>query len=315
MGSGRQFKCLRAPVRSYGGCLAGSISVLILSLALAGCDGELPASPAQHVADGWRDFRWGEYDRAVADFEAAVSGTDKDDPKHAQALYGLANVWDLRLPQEKKNQPRARELYERAAARAPQSDWAAWSLLALARMEHLRPVGDPVDYAAVGAACQRVIDAFPKHLAGHEAFIVQQSTRLLSLEADDTREAAARIRQFLDENPRSAFASHAYALLAACYRTLGQHEEQLQTHIKALDTIQADPLALNDLSLALWAVATTAEFDAGDFEAARHYYERLIEEEPYAVHVFPAKEALKRMQRIEDEIRAELRGDSEGGGG
>lgn len=291
------------------------MSISLLALTLTGCGSERPVDPAQLIAEGWRNFRWGEYDRAVKDFETVVSHTAEDDPTHAEALYGLANVCDLRLPLEKKDQPRARELYERVAALAPQSDSAAWSLLALARMKHLRPVGEPVDYDAVGAACQRVIDAFPKHLAGEEALIVQQSTKVLSLEADDVAEVAARIQQFLSENPDSPFASHAYGLVAGCYRTLGRHEEQVQALIKSLECSESDPLALNDRSGALWVIATAAEFDAGDFETARHYYNRLIEEEPQAVIVFPAKEALKRMTRIEDEIRAELRQNPEGGGG
>ena len=261
------------------------------------------------LAFGWDLYRFGEFDAAVETFRGALETPAPGDPRRADALFGLATTWNLRTPMVDQDKARAAELYKQTIAADPGSDLAAWSLLALARMQHLVPVGEEPDYDAVRAAYRRVIEAFPEHLAGHEAFIYLQATRVQTLEAEPTRQAAEALERFIAEHPDSGFVSGAWQLLAACYETLGNPERQLEAEIRALETMEADPAnPKHENSGRYWRIATIAEFEAGNFELARRYYRRLIEEYPQDIRVYASEQALERMRGVE----ARLRGGADG---
>ena len=61
-----------------------------------------------------------------------------------------------------------------------------------------------------------------------------------------------------------------------------------------------------DNSFRYWNIATTAEFEVGDFDLARVYYTRLIEEYPQDIRVFGCQQALGRMDRVEEELLKEI---------
>ena len=52
------------------------------------------------------------------------------------------------------------------------------------------------------------------------------------------------------------------------------------------------------------AESTVAEFEAGDFEAARTFYRRLIDEYPTDIRKYAAQQALRRMDETERALRA-----------
>ncbi|HPY62737.1 MAG TPA: hypothetical protein PLJ22_06290, partial [Kiritimatiellia bacterium] len=59
---------------------------------------------------------------------------------------------------------------------------------------------------------------------------------------------------------------------------------------------------------AYWNLATIAEFEVGDFDLARHYYNKLLEAYPTDIRVYGCKQALARMDALEAQIRAEEEG-------
>ncbi|MGD0093475.1 MAG: hypothetical protein ABSE73_26480, partial [Planctomycetota bacterium] len=244
---------------------------LVLVLACGGCaERQNLGDPEQQVAAGWEAYRLGEFNRALSAFEAAARAPAKSDAR-LRGLYGLATTWNLRRPDD--DPAKAEALFRSVLAEAPDHDLAAWSLLALARMKHLVPVGTDPDYAAVRRAYEECIARFPNHLAGEEAFIYLQSTFVATLSADDARQAAAALERFLAERPGSAFSGLAFSLLAQCYGTLRQPEKLLATMIKAVEAEERDPLNPNqDKALGYWRIGTIAEFEAGDFDTARKYY-------------------------------------------
>jgi len=281
------------------------IAGLVLCLAAGGCvERQKPGDPQQQVAAGWEAYRLSDFARAIALFESAAAQMPEKSDTHLQALYGLATTWNLRRPDD--DPAKARAIFQRLLAEAPEHDLAAWSLLALARMRHLAPVGEEPDYEAARQAYGECIARFPNHLAGEEAFIYLQSTRVASLAEDDARKAAAALEQFIATRPHSAFLGPAYALLAQCYTTLRQPEELLAARIKAAEREERDPLnPIQDKALGYWNVAVIAEFEAGDFDAARKYYRLLIDEYPTDMRLYGAKAALKRMDETEARIRGE----------
>ncbi|MBN2308711.1 MAG: tetratricopeptide repeat protein [Candidatus Hydrogenedentes bacterium] len=279
-------------------------------LGLAGCGGGgAPAEPAALVSRGWDYYRLGEFTAAIEAFHRAELGTAEAAPEHLRALYGQAVSWHLRRPGE--DLARAQDLYERVIALAPESDLAAWSLLALARMKHVVPVGQEPDYDAVRAAYREVTERFPGHLAGQEAFVHTQASLLLEESEARFREVLAATREFVATYPDSPFRSVVHEMMSHCYGELERPEEQLDARIDALEAAETDPTnPWSSKVMDYWYIAVIAEFEVGDFDTARAYYAKLIEEYPADIHKFPAEQALTRMDAVEARLRQELRGDT-----
>ena len=130
-----------------------------------------------------------------------------------------------------------------------------------------------------------------------------QSIRVQTLNPDQVRDAADALEGFVLRYPESQFMSAVQALLSACYEVLKKPELQLAAEIRALDTIPVDasnPKVEN--SGRYWRIATIAEFEAGDFETARRFYRRLIDEYPQDIRIYASEQALKRMDALEAEL-------------
>lgn len=268
---------------------------------------ESTATPADLLSQGWSAYRLGDYKRALTTFDRLLTQPELAPDVRVQARYGKAVTLDLRQPVPSQKDDEARAIYRQIIEEAPAHDLAAWSSLALARMTHLVPVGEEPDFQQVQAAYQNVIDAYPRHLAGQEALIYQQSTLVQSLDPARTTQAVARLQAFLTDQPDGKFASAAYNLLAQAYETLGQHDDQLEARLKELETLEVDPAspAASDFSWRYWQLATTAEFLAGRLDIARVYYQKLIDEYPLDFRKFGSRQALQRMDELERTLRNE----------
>lgn len=267
----------------------------IMTLLHAGCREAGPDKSAEQFLErAWHYYQLGEYGAAITEFEAALQSSEPGSENYLQTLYGLGTVWQLRRPQE--NREKASEYYHRLLELAPRHDLAAWSLLALARMKHLVPVGEDPNYDEVRQAYRRVYEQFPDHTAGQEAYIYYYSTLAASLQPDDARTAIAALDEFMSAHPGGAFVSAAWSLKSVCYNTLRMPQEKLDAEIMAFRTMEIDPNHPNqDQAGRYWLLATIAEFDVGDFSTARHYYQRLIDEYPTDIRVYACESAIERM--------------------
>ena len=285
----------------------GRVWLALLPLLAAGCAREqalLPKEPAAAVAAGWENYRSSEYDRAVKLFEAAAMSAPTGSEERAQALFGLATAWNLRRPGEDRK--KAQAYYEQVVEEGSESAAGPWAALGLARLQHLVPVGEEPDYTVVRSGYQRVIDRYPGHLAAQEAFIYKMSTFIATLKEDETRYALAGLQKFVKTPGQKAFLQPAWSLMAVGYTTLKEPEQRLYAEIMALRTTEVDPTnPFTEFAWAYWNIATIAEFDVGDFDLARSYYRRLLNEYPRDIRVFGAREALQRMDRVEAGLRAE----------
>jgi len=273
-----------------------------------GCGGQpLERTPEELLRLGWRDFRLGEYELAVAQFTEARQFAEPVAPIYLAATYALATTWNLRQPIMSQDDEHARRLYREVIERAPQHDLAAWCWLGLARMKHLVPVGEDPDYDAVRSAYQQVIDRFPHHLAGEEAFMYQQSTYVMTLKRADAERAVRELERFVRERPDSEYVSLGYTLLSNAYKTLARPQKRLAAELRAFETLEVDPTSpFQDHAWRYWQIATVAEFEAGDFRTARRFYRKLIEEYPTDIRKYAATQALERMDELEQRLRAEL---------
>jgi len=295
-------------LRRIGGLLLVSV------FALCGCgDSTEDGDSSELLEKAWTRFRLGEYDSAVIVFESVRDASaSPEDPNYARALYGLASIWGLRMPVGDQNRDLAREMYGEIIQIDSSGDLAAWSLLGLARLDHLVAVGSEPDYEKIQTSYQRVIDAFPSHAAAAEAFVYQQSTYVATLDKSIIEGAAKRLEAFIDSASHARFISSAWGILADCYRTTGEFEKRLNAMIQSEKTLEIDPSnPKQDKSWRYWSIATVAEFEVGDFETARRYYRRMMEEYPQDIRYFGAETALSRMDDLEAKLRAEIRAQSD----
>jgi tetratricopeptide (TPR) repeat protein len=270
---------------------------------VGGCGPQAASDPAEQVRVGWDAYRMGEWNQAVLAFEKARDATPPDSPLRAQALYGLATTWNLRRPGE--DPALARQLYRQVADLWAASDEAAWSLLALARMKHVLPPGLDPDLSEVRTAYQEVIDRFPNHPAGHEAFVHQQATILSSYAPQDARQVLADVQAFIRKHGDSQFLSVLYSLMGTCYFILDEPERRLAADLSAYEVRELDPTNPNqDNTGWYWNLACEAEFEVADYATARKFYRLLLDEYPTDVRVYAAKQALKRMDEMEAKVRA-----------
>jgi len=225
---------------------------------LVGCDRSGPAGdPKEKVLEGWNNYRMGEFSLAIRAFESVTQNNGADPEIRFQALYGLATTWNLRRPDE--DAKKATQYYNQILKLAPQSDWAAWSLLALARMKHLVPVGTEPDVPKLYQAYQAVIDRFPNHIAAQEALVYQQSLLISTFQPKDAEKALGILEKFVTTHPESYFLSSAYGLIATCNETLNRPEGKLQALIRQLETQKVDPTnPFFENASSYWVIATVA---------------------------------------------------------
>ncbi len=306
---GRFSRCGARPPRVLPSCDAGlarkSILAALLAICLlAGCaKEESPADAGELLKSGWQNYQVGEFDRAIEDFGKVVASAPQGSENSLRGLYALATTWALRRPDE--DRAKAAGYYRQVVESGADQDMVAWSLLGLARLEDLRPIGQTSETVKVRAAYQKVIDRFPHHPAGEEAFLFQQAEWLLSGTPEDAAKALANLERFLETHPDSKYLSGAYGLMSSALGLLDRPGEALRWSIKSLGIKEVDPLnPRQDNAGSYWGTAMKAQFDLGDFALAREYYGKLIEEYPTDQRVFPAKMALKNMDETEARIRA-----------
>jgi len=281
------------------------LPVIAFLVCFPGCaEQKNSVSPEERLAAGWQNFRGGEFSLALRDFKGVGAVTAIDSPVHLAALYGEATTWYLRRPDE--DPARSATLYRQVIQLAPTNSLAAWSWLALARIKAQPVEGNAPELEPLVLAYQEVIDRFPFHPAGEEALLLQQAARLEDPGTARAREVLEVLDAFLETHPESPWRSAAYGLVAHCCRMLGLEERRLEAAIQAWKMAEVDPTnPFQDLAVTYWQIATIAEFELGDFETAREYYRRLIDEYPAEQRVFVAIQELARMDELEARLRTE----------
>jgi tetratricopeptide (TPR) repeat protein len=277
----------------------------VLWVSLVGCT-EAPEKrePAARVIAGWDNYRLGEFSLALKDFLEASATAPRGSDVCLAALYGEATLWHLRRPGE--DLEKAAQLYNQVIALAPTHHLAAWSLLGLARLTAVPVDGEAPALDPQVVAYQKVVDRFPFHPAGEEAFLLQQAAKLGTRDKNMISEAMVAIQQFVKTHPQSPWRSAAYGLIVHCCTVLGLDDQRLDAAVHAWKTSEIDPAnPLQDRSGVYWQIATLAEFSLGDFSMARDYYRKLIAEYPTEQKVFLAKQELKRMDALEARLKSE----------
>lgn len=280
----------------------------LLAFSFTGCGKKTAqtGNAAALISEGWTAYRLSEFENAIVAFEAAIAKAEPASDEWAMATYGLATTWDLRRPSE--DPARATKLYQDILAAAPDGRMAPWTELALARQKHLVPVGQEPDYNAVNAAYRHIMQKYPGHLAAKEAFLYLESIQLAQLDPRTTLAAKSNLLEFVQSRQKE-FVGPAWSLLAVADTTLKEPENRLNDEQKSFELTEVDPSdPYVEFAWAYWNLATIAEFEVGDFDTARKYYNLLIEKYPTDIRVYGCKQALQRMDDLEAKLRAEEKG-------
>jgi tetratricopeptide (TPR) repeat protein len=284
---------------------AMALCVVCVGVCLTGCvKPQEKGRPEARVSAGWNNYRIGEFALAVKDFQYAAAHVPQGSPVHLAALYGEASTWHLRRPDE--DFVRAIQLYRQIIDLAPTNELAAWSWLGLARIMALPVNGENPELKLQLAAYQEVINRFPYHPVGEEAFLMQQVALLDVPDMTRTREVLDVLQGFIKTHPISPWRSAAYGLVSHCGAVLGLDDLRMEATLQGWKTAEIDPRnPVQDLAWTYWQIATRAEFGVGDFELAREYYRKLIKEYASDQKVFLAKQELKRMDELEARLQVE----------
>jgi len=283
------------------------VTALLLAVGLCNCaQKKNDKDAATLLKQGWHSYQLGEFKKAIDSFQVALEITPTTDPLTPDILYGLATTWNLRRPGQDPDL--AADYYNQISEKYPDSELAGWALLAIARIQHLVPVGKDPDYEQVRKAYQDVIQNYPNHQAADEAFLYLQASRVQELKEVSALQVIEDVTTFIETTPNSKFISPCYSILSTCYEVLDQPEKRLQAELAAYETAEIDPTnPFQDNSWRYWMLATLAEFGIGDFETARTYYQKLLDDYPQDIRKYAAKQALIRMDNIEEQIRQELK--------
>ncbi len=262
--------------------------------------------PAEEIAAGWLQFKMGEYKQAARFFQKVLDGVPENSEARIQALFGLGYIqWLKQTPYGEKDV--ATKLFNEIIVKSPDSEYAAWSKLALARMKHMVATGETPDYPTVRKMYQEIYEQYPKKTAGHEAFVCMIGIYLASFTKEDAELAKEKLDEFIKVNPNSPFISSAWGLYACACETLGLKREMLDAKLKELENREIDPLSPSmDKANAYWSIAVIAEFEVGDFGIARKYYKLMLKEYPNERRNFGAMNALERMDALEAKLKAEI---------
>jgi len=283
------------------------VCLFTAALLLAGCErSATPTNPADALQNAWSAFSREDFAQAWRLFQVVADTTPPADRLHDQAVFGMASTCAFRRPDE--DLATAEKLFRELIDRHGNDDLGAWSALAIARMYHVRPVGEAVDLDRVAALYKSVVDRFPNTPAADEAFIYNQTIQVTSTEPAVVRMSLAQLQQYIERHPHSPYISAAWELIAADQRVLLRPDDELAAQIRALLTREQDPSNPTlDRAQAYWNIATTAEFDAGNLTIARQYYELFIEQAPTDQKVFPARQALNRLNAVQTQWSSSAR--------
>jgi tetratricopeptide (TPR) repeat protein len=272
---------------------------------LAGCSAEKKMSPADQIADGWKQYHVGEFDIGVRDFKTVADAQPAGSDFRIQGLYGEASIWNDR--RDARDPDHAVALYHQILKEAPNHALAPWVSLDLVRVQHLAPAEQPLDWNKLAQEYGDVYRKYPASPAGEQAFMYRVNILINVAPKKQLPGVLKDMQDFLQAHPKSIYIGSLYGFMVGCCDRLGQEPERLDYMIKALGDTSApqtgtDPTT--SYAASYWAIAYAAEFEVGDFPVAREYYQRLLKEYPTDVRVFAARKALVRMDAVEAALRA-----------
>lgn len=250
----------------------------------------------QALDRGWSSMQVGEFNQAETRFYTALEKSNGELNKKSEALYALGMNFSLRRPGEDFN--KANEYFDSVLSLQPKSDFAAWSLLAKARMLAFDSKSDAVDVSRLRQAYQNVIESFPAHPAADEAFLYLQLTYLKTLSAEDAKKAIVNLQEFIRTHPSSKYIGPAHFMTAEAYAILKEPRKRLEEMILGQETAEKNRFTQVDSGPTYIRIGNIALYDVGNLEVAEKYFKQYLADNPSERRRFIAEDGLKRIEQI-----------------
>ena len=275
-----------------------------LGLYLTSCAPEINhKNPRDLLTEAWQDYRLGDFDRANNLFQRVEGSSSETQPEYAESLLGQASIWNTR--QDERDPARADALYAKIEQLDPRGPIGAWAMLDRVRVGHLRRADETLDYQALARSYRQVRERYPGSAAGDEGYLQALALEEINASPSQAISLLNEYKTFLTKHPQSVYRGPIHAAMARLFGKLGQPQKKLAELVASLEFREIDRGNPNELLVwNYWEIAVAAEFDAGNFPVARAYYQKIIQEYPSDLLVFRCRQALKRMDFVEGELRA-----------
>ncbi len=291
--------------------LAGlkSVPLALLLIIALGCDRGVPsAKPSELVQEGWQRFRLGQFEQASHQFSRAIeTAGPAEESIRLQAIYGLANIAAFGVD---RNLERAKGYFQRIISESPDSDLAAWAALGIIRAQDVISGSDrPADAEKLDAGYAEVIARYPKSAAADDAFLFLQALRLKVAKPGAREKVIEEVTARINSGTKQRLDA-LYDLLSTANRDLNKNISAYENLVQAIAHREVDPGNPNSVDAsAVFRAGVAAQFDAGDFAAARKIYASFSQKFPRDPRGFSVKMLMEEMDKKEAEMRKSLAGE------
>ena len=255
------------------------------------------ASPAANphravLDDAWQQMCYANWPKAQELFEKAKSRA-ADRETEAEALFGLANLWQLREPGSDVSL--ARTLYGHVVKEFAGTAVAPWALLVLARLADTPEHEKERDVALARQTYEEILAAYPGHYVADEAVLRLGFTYLEKIgDTASEDQGAEMLEKYLAARPQNTLASPQHVILGDFYA-------RRDAYAKAVDHwIAADKawIPLAERGGLYYRIAAAAEHHLKDYLLAAKWYERITTDAGRDNRYYVAKLAAERCRKL-----------------
>lgn len=223
-----------------------------------------------------------------------------------KATLGLALSAQSKTPATSDALGEAQTQYEALIDAAPQSRYAARSLINLGRIAEVRDFGgDVVDLDTARGYYRQVFERWPGQTIADEAALRYADTYFQSFDDPDAAaKGAGFLESWIEGHDDRPMASIIWEVIATV------KHDQLKDYAGALEAfVKADELGLAEPNVAgilYYRTAKLAELEVGDLDTAIRFYQKVIVEAPRSGRAFNAQLALEALREAHPDKLIEI---------
>jgi outer membrane protein assembly factor BamD (BamD/ComL family) len=251
--------------------------------------------PVRAILDaGWQELRFANWPKAQEIFEEARGKAAKREHQ-AEAMFGLANLWQIRQPGG--DQERARRLYEQIVGEFADTPAAPWAHLGLARLADTPEYEKQRNVELARKLYGEMIRAYPDHPATDEATLrlgMTYTENVGDRQAEDTGTAVLERR--LAERPTNYLASAMHIVVGDVAQRRGNFRKAVNNWIAA--DSKGGVTNTPDRAILYFKIAHTAEHDLKAYALAAVWYERIVTDVKRDNRYYVSKLGAERCRRL-----------------
>jgi len=244
------------------------------------------------LAEGWRQVYLTNWPKAATLFEAVLEESG-DREVRAEALYGLANLWQTRQPGP--NLDKALHDYKRVTAEFADTRAAPWAHLALARLADQPEHEKERDLALARETYERILRDYPDHYVADEAALRLGFSYLEAVGVRESEDQGVAIfEKRLASRPRNTLAIPMRMLLGNLYERRGEYRKAVDQWMAA----DAIGIPLSEQGTSYYKIALAAERHLKDYALAVKYWQKIATEVPLDSRSYVARLAAERCRQL-----------------